>query len=83
MWGLCLGHRLSSGGMKAPVIAAHGLSCCSACGIPVLQPGIEPTSPTSQGGFLTTGPPEKSLTFKKKMLYFKFCGFFFFSFKKE
>ena len=37
-----------------------GLSCSVACGNLVPQPGIEPTSPASQGGFLTTGPPEKS-----------------------
>ena len=30
-----------------------------ACGILVPQPGIEPTSPALEGGFLTTGPPEK------------------------
>ena len=28
-------------------------------GILVTQPGIEPTSPALEGGFLTTGPPEK------------------------
>ena len=28
-------------------------------GILVPQPGIEPTSPALEGGFLTTGPPEK------------------------
>ena len=31
-----------------------------ACGILAPQPGIEPTSPTLEGGFLTTGPLEKS-----------------------
>ena len=30
-----------------------------AYGILVSQPGIEPTSPALEGGFLTTGPPEK------------------------
>ena len=30
-------------------------------GILVPQPGIEPTSPALEGGFLTTGPPEKFL----------------------
>ena len=28
-------------------------------GILVPQPGIKPTSPALEGGFLTTGPPEK------------------------
>ena len=31
-------------------------------GILVPHPGIEPTSPASQSGLLTTAPPEKSLT---------------------
>ena len=30
-------------------------------GILVPQPGIEPVSPALEGGFLTAGPPEKSL----------------------
>ena len=30
-----------------------------ACGILVPQPGIKPTSPALECGFLTTGPPEK------------------------
>ena len=40
-----------------------GLSCSSACGILVPQPRpmIELESPALQGGFLTTGPPGKSL----------------------
>ena len=32
-----------------------------ACGILVSQAGIEPVSPVLEGGFLTTGPPGKSL----------------------
>ena len=32
-----------------------------ACGILVSQPGIEPMSPALAGGFLTIGPPGKSL----------------------
>ena len=40
---------------------AHGLSCPTACGILVSQPGIEPTFPALAGGFLTPGPPGKSL----------------------
>ena len=43
------------------VIVARGLSCFTACGILVPWSGIEPTSPALQGGFLTTGPPGKSL----------------------
>ena len=38
-----------------------GLSCPAACGVLVAWPGIEPTSPTLEGGFLTTGPPAKPL----------------------
>ena len=34
---------------------------CKACGVLVPWPGIEPVSPALQGGFLTTGPPGKSL----------------------
>ena len=37
------------------VVVAWGLSCPAACGILVLQPGIEPRAPASQGGFFTTG----------------------------
>ena len=43
-----------------PLVVAHGLSSSSACGILVPRPGIEPMSSALQGGFLTTGPPEKS-----------------------
>ena len=39
---------------------ARRLSCPSACGILVPQPGIEPTSLAFGGGLLTTGPPGKS-----------------------
>ena len=51
---------------------AHGLSCSVACGILVLGPGIEPMFLALPGGFLTTGPPEKSLG-----LIFK-CRFYFY-----
>ena len=37
-----------------------GLSCHVACGILVPGPGVEPTSPALEGGFLITGPPRKS-----------------------
>ena len=33
--------------------------CREACGILIPQPGVQPTVPALQGGFLTTGPPEK------------------------
>ena len=42
------------------VVVAHGLSCSEVCRIVVPWPGIEPTSPALQGGFLTTEPPGKS-----------------------
>ena len=38
-----------------------GLVAPKACGILIPQPGIEPVSPALEGGFLTTGPPGKSL----------------------
>ena len=37
------------------VVVAWGLSCPAACGILAPQPGIKPTSPALQRGFLTTG----------------------------
>ena len=43
------------------IVAAPGLSCFLAGGILVPPPGIEPTRPALQGGFLFTGPPGKSL----------------------
>ena len=42
-------------------VVAHRLSCSSACGVLVPQPGIEFTCSASEGKFLTTGPPGKSL----------------------
>ena len=59
---------LSSCGTQAleregPVVVVHGLSCPVACGILVPRPGIEPLSPSLEGGFLTSGPPGKSLLF--------------------
>lgn len=42
------------------VVAVHGLSCPSACGILVPLPGIEPVSSALAGGFLTPGSPGKS-----------------------
>ena len=57
---------LSSCGTWAPecagsVVAERRLSCPMACGILVPRPGIEPESVALVGGFLTTGPPGKSL----------------------
>ena len=43
------------------VFVARGLYCLAPCGILVPPPGFKPTSPTLEGRFLTTGPPEKSL----------------------
>ena len=60
------GFSLSSCGTWAPgclgsVVVAYGLSCPSACGILVPQPGIELMSPALEGEFFTTGPWGKSL----------------------
>ena len=46
----------------ASLVVAHRHSCLEACGILVPQLGIKPTSPELEGGFLTTGPPGKSLS---------------------
>ena len=43
------------------VVMAWGLGCLVAYGILVPGPGIEPVSPALQGGFLTMGPPGRSL----------------------
>ena len=43
------------------VVVACELSCPVACGFLVPWPGIEPTSPALEGGFLTTGPRGKSV----------------------
>ena len=42
-------------------VVALGLSCPMACGILVPLPGIESMSLALEGGFITTGPPGKSL----------------------
>ena len=42
-------------------LAASHLNCYEAYGMLLPQPGIEPSSHALQGGFLTTGPSEKSL----------------------
>ena len=50
-----------------------------AYGISVPRPGIEPTSPALEGGFLTTGPPGKSLEILILMCW-DFVGFYDFIF---
>ena len=45
------------------LVAVHGLSFSTTCGIFVPQLGIEPVSLALQGGFLTSGPPGKSLKY--------------------
>ena len=42
------------------VVAVQGLRCLGACGILVPHPGIEPSSPALEDGFLSTGPLGKS-----------------------
>ena len=42
------------------IVVVCGLSCPSACGILVPQPGIQVASTALQDGFSTTGPPGKS-----------------------
>ena len=51
----------SSWGARGSVVAAHGLNYPIVCGILVSHPGIEPTFPALEGGFLTPGPLGKSL----------------------
>jgi len=41
------------------MVVVHGLSYPVACGI-FPEQGTEPVPPALSGGFLTTGPPEKS-----------------------
>ena len=54
-------HGFSNCGTRASLTVAHRLSCPAAYGILVPQAGIEPVSPVLEGGFLSTGPPGKSL----------------------
>ena len=42
-------------------MAVPGLSCPETCRVVVPRPGIEPVCPALADGFLTTGPPVKSL----------------------
>lgn len=43
------------------VVAGHRRGCPETCGILYLRPGIEPSFPALEGGFLTAGPPAQSL----------------------
>ena len=54
--GTCTSELQSTGS----AVAVQGLRCLGARGILVPQPGIEPSSPALEDGFLTTGPPGKS-----------------------
>ena len=53
-WDLSLWHADS-------LVVAHRLRCSTTCGILVHGSGVKPASPALQGGFLTTGPPQKTL----------------------
>ena len=44
----------------ASLVVSHRLSCPVACGTLVPGSGIELESPALAGGFLTTGPPQRS-----------------------
>ena len=67
-WVFVAAHRLLSRcGTWAPecmgsIVRTPRIGWPTACGILVPQPGTEPTSPTLESGFLTTGPPGKSPT---------------------
>ena len=66
MWALCCGMQIfASFGVQAPelrisVVTVLGLSYLTAYRILVPRPGIGPSSPALEGGFLTMGPPRKS-----------------------
>ena len=47
-------------GLEDPLARGRGLSCPTACGILTPHPGIKPSSPALEGGFLTTEPPGKT-----------------------
>ena len=55
--------RLSGCHAQASLIAVLRLSCPAACGILIPWSGIKPTFSALEGGFLTTGPPLKSLLY--------------------
>ena len=52
----CRVPKFSSCSSKASLIAAHRLSCPTACGILFPRPGIEPLSPALEGRSLITAP---------------------------
>ena len=54
--GLCCSVLNLSFWQLGSVVAALRLSCPLACGILVPQPGVKPTPPALQGGFLPPGP---------------------------
>ena len=56
-----LQHAVSSMQSSGSLVVAHGLIFSKACGILVPPPRTEPMSHALQSGFLTTGPPVKSL----------------------
>ena len=56
-------HRLFHMSTRASLVALCGFNCLPTCGILVPGPGIEPTCPALDGGFLTTGPAGESLFF--------------------
>ena len=74
---LCILQDLSLQRMDSLVIV-HRLSCSVAFGSLIPWPGIEPVSPALQGGFLTAGPPGKSLSFSVDgpLFYFSRCEIF-------
>ena len=49
------------------------INCSETYGKLVLQPGIEPTSPALQSGFLTPGPPG-NYRLRPPIKYYPFCG---------
>ena len=67
-WGIfAASHRIFRCGARTlqlqlvgSVVTAHRFSCPAGCGILVPWLGIEPTSPSLKGGFVTIGPPGKS-----------------------
>ena len=46
--------------MPQVLTVAHGFSCSEARGVLVSQPGVKPTFPALEGGFLTAGLPGTS-----------------------
>lgn len=54
-----LGLSLVAASRRYSSLAVHGLSSCCRCDL--FGPGIEPVYPALADGFLSTGPPEKSL----------------------